>query len=260
MRPSNEPDEKSRDLHGVDRRKVSVALLAVLAGGLGAGTPAQALTRRDEARFNAASNLLAPYGVSVDGETRRGYDVLSFGIVALPAVQYTQDVATANRLGGTDVRWKTSFFDGDASATHFHPGEIIPCIRTTIEDDALATHEVFDADQGGIIPCVKVASEMLEGGHIGDVVMTHFHDGAIVPCVKTTIEGHARAIHELFDADDGDIVPCVRVASEMLKGGLLGAVEMTIDDDLSSFRLTIEGGKTYRLVGGELVVEGAPPT
>ena len=84
--------------------------------------------------------------------------------------------------------------------------------------------------------------------------------GDIIPCVRTTIEGHSRAVHELFDADDGDIIPCLRIESEMLKGGVLGAVEMTIDDDLSSFKLTIEGGKTYRLVGGELVPEGAAPT
>jgi len=259
MRPSNEPDEKSRDLHGVDRRKVSVALLAVLAGGLGAGTPAQAFTRRDEARFNAASNLLAPYGVSVDGETGRGHDVLSFGIVALPAVQYTQDVATANRLGGTDVRWKTSFFDGDASATHFHPGEIVPCVRTSIQHDEFAIHELFDADQGGIVPCVRVTAEMLRGGHFGTIVATHFHEGAIVPCIKTTIEGHSRAMHELFDATEGDIVPCVKVVSEMLTGGALGAVEVTVEDDVADFRVVVAGGQAYRLVDGRLVPEVAAP-
>lgn len=70
--------------------------------------------------------------------------------------------------------------------------------------------------------------------------------------------GHARATHELFDAADGDIIPCVKVASEMLDGGVLGAVEVAIDADLTSFRVVIDGGNSYRLVDGELVLEVRP--
>ncbi len=140
----------------------------------------------------------------------------------------------------------------DAVATHFHPGAIIPCIRTTIEEDKLATHELFDADQRGTVPCFAVESEMLDGGHFGTVKATHFHDGAIVPCVRTTIEGHSRATHEVFDATEGDIVPCIKVATQMLDGGALGAVTVEIDADLSSFRIVV-GDNAYTLVGGELV-------
>jgi hypothetical protein len=143
-------------------------------------------------------------------------------------------------------------------ATHFHPGEIIPCVRTAIQDDELAIHELFDADQGGIVPCVRVTAEMLRGGHFGTIVATHFHEGAIVPCVRTTIEDHTRATYELFDGTEGDIVPCVKVASEMLKGGALGAVEVTVEDDVD-FRVVVAGGQAYRLVDGRLVPEGAAP-
>lgn len=244
-----------RNAPDVKRRQLNVAVLAALAGGLGMAGNAQAFPRAANLLFNAASRLLAPYGVTVDGDVSHGHDRLSFEIAARPSIEYTQVVGTRNRRGDIEPSWMTSVFGDDASATHFHPGEIVPCVRTTIEGHTLATHELFDSDQRGITPSFVVESEMLDGGHIGTVTATHFHDGAIVPCIKTTIEGHSRATHELFDADDGDIIPCVKVASEMLDGGVLGDVEVAIDADLTSFRVVIEGGNAYRLVRGELVLE-----
>jgi len=194
--------DTSKDLGNspdVHRRQLGVGLLAVLAGGLGLAQTAQAFSRRAAGDFAAASRILAPYGVTVTGDTSSGHDVLDLDITPLPATEYSETVRARNRLGGLDPCVKTSVFEDDASFTHFHPGEIVPCVRTTIE-------------------------------------------------------GHALATHELFDAADGDIVPCVKVASEMLKGGVLGAVEVTLDTDLKSFRLFV-GGNTYNLVNGELVLE-----
>lgn len=234
------------------RRKWNAGLLAALASGLGMATPAQAFPRSANGQFNAASRLLAPYGVTVVGDTDGGHDRLGFEIAALPTTEYSQTVGRRNRLGVIEPWWKTSAYGEDASATHFHPGEIVPCVRTTIEHDEVATHELFDADQGGIVPCFVVESEMLEGGHFGTITATHFHDGAIIPCIKTTIEGHSLATFEAFDNTESDIVPCVRVATRMLEGGALGEVEVAIDPDLRSFRLVV-GDNAWRLVDGALV-------
>ena len=238
---------------GVSRRQLGIAVMAVLAGGLGMAKTAQAFPRGSGGAFSAASRILAPYGVSVDGDVRGSHDVLGFEIDPLPATEYDQTIGTRNRVGRMIPSINTQVFEDNARFTHFHPGEIVPCVRTSIQGHSLATHELFDSDQGGLEPCLKVESEMLEGGHIGTITATHFHDGAIVPCIKTTIEGHSLAKYEVFDAADGDIVPCVRVASEMLKGGVLGAVEITLDDDLTDFRLVV-GSNTYTLVGGALVL------
>ena len=243
--------------HGVSRRQLGVAVLAVLAGGLGMAKTAQAFPRGANGAFNAASRILAPYGVTVDGDVRDGHDVLGVEIVPLPATEYDQVVGTRNRVGRMIPSIRTAVFEDNARFTHFHPGEIVPCVRTTIRGDALATHELFDSDQGGIQPCIKVEAEMLDGGHIGTVTATHFHDGAIVPCIKTTIEGHSLATHELFDAADGDVIPCVRVESEMLQGGVLGAVEVTVEPDVRSFKVIV-GSNTYTLVDGALVLETPP--
>ena len=59
---------------------------------------------------------------------------------------------------------------GKVVATHFHPnadGFIIPCVRTTIEGDTKATHELFDG--GAAVPSLTVESEMLDGGKLGEV-------------------------------------------------------------------------------------------
>ena len=81
--------------------------------------------------------------------------------------------------------------------TRARPGEIVPCVKTSVFED--------------------------------DASFTHFHPGEIVPCIKTTIEGHALATHEVFDSARRGINPCVKVESEMRTGGVLGAVEVTID-------------------------------
>jgi len=247
----NEPD--------VARRKLTLGVLAMLAGSVAFAGKAEAFARDADGRFNAASRLLAPWGVSIVGDELAGHDRFGVEIDALPQLEYEQVVGTRNRLGALVPFWKSSVLGNDASATHFHPGEIVPCVRTSIQHDEFAIHELFDADQGGIVPCVRVTAEMLRGGHFGTIVATHFHEGAIVPCIKTTIEGHSRAMHELFDATEGDIVPCVKVVSEMLTGGALGAVEVTVEDDVADFRVVVAGGQAYRLVDGRLVPEVAAP-
>ena len=246
----NEPGS-AIDCH---RRLVSAGLLAALAGGLGTATAAQAFPRGTPGRLNAASRLLAPFGVTVIGDETSGHDRVSVEIDALPTTEYSQVVGTRNRLGVIEPSWATSVLGEDAVATHFHPGEIIPCIRTRIEHNELATHELFDADQGGIVPCFVVESEMLEGGHFGTIKATHFHDGAIVPCVRTTIEGDSLATHEVFDTTQGDIIPCIRVATVMQEDGTIGAVEIAVDPDLENFRLVV-GEHAYLLQGGALVPE-----
>lgn len=134
------------------RRKVSLGVLAALAGGLALGGKAEAFARGADGRFGAASRLLAPWGVSIVGDESAGHDRLSVEIDALPRLEYEQVVGRRDRAGALVPFWKSSVLGDDASATHFHPGEIIPCIRTTIQGDELAIHELFDADQGGSCP------------------------------------------------------------------------------------------------------------
>lgn len=245
-----------------DRRKLGMGLLAVLGGGLGVANTAHAFAPGSQGNFNAASSILDRYGVRVIGDVNGGHDRLTLETVPLALTEYSQVVGTRNRLGGLDPCVKTSVFGDDASFTHFHPGEIIPCVRTAIEGHALATHELFDADQGGIDPCYRVTAEMLDGSHIGTVTATHFHptEGGIVPCFRTTInEGHTLATFELFDAGGGGIDnPNIKVETEMLDGGVLGAVDVTIDNP--NIRLSLRvGGNTYNLFDGRLVLEGSIP-
>jgi len=259
----NQPDSPP----DAGRRKLNVAALAAVAGGLGIGmaTAAQAFPRSAKGQFNAASRILAPYGVTVGGDDASGHDRLDFEIAPLPATEYTQVVGDRNQRGEIEPHWMTSVYGKDASATHFHPGEIVPCVRTTIEHDALATHELFDSAQRGIVPCFTVESEMLDGGHFGTIRATHFHDGAIIPCIKTTIEGHSLATHEVFDTTrppattGGASDPCITVATQMLTGGALGDVTIDIDPDLANVKLVV-GGNAYRLERGVLVPDTPPPS
>ena len=165
----NEPDNAPN----AGRRQLNVGLLAALAGGLGLATTAQAFPRSAHGHFNAASRILAPYGVSVGGDDASGHDRLDFEIAPLPKTEYTQVVGSRNPLGEIEPHWMTSVFGADATATHFHDGAIVPCVRTkieaTLEGNSQATHEVFDVAAGGIIPCIKVTTEMLKGGALGDV-------------------------------------------------------------------------------------------
>jgi hypothetical protein len=234
-------------------------------------------------------------------------DLVGFEIVPLANTDYSQIIGTRNEDGGLDPCFKTLAFaepNGDVAlveATHFHPDDdrlIIPCVKTTIEGHAKAIHELFDADQSGIAPCFKVESQMLEGARIGEVVATHNHDGAVDPCLKTTINlEHTLATHELFDAESnpGGIIPCYRVESQMLPGGLIGTVvathfhdgaldpclrtaidrdhslathevfnggvsllsvesEMLEDGGIGEVKILV-GDDTYKLVGGKLVLE-----
>jgi hypothetical protein len=197
--------------------------MASIAGVSLAASPARALLRGFEQDFRQASRVLAPYGIGVSGSDLAPYDLIRFDIRPLPATAYTQYVKDA-RTGVLSSR--TAVIGGVSSFEHFHDvdGNAIPCIKTRIEEAALATHEVFD--EGSIIPCVRVTSEMLEGARIGQVDFEHLHEhssGEIVPCVRTTIHDHALATHELFD--DGALDPCVRVTSEMLEGARIGQVD-----------------------------------
>ena len=279
----------------LSRRQLGVGLLVVLGGGLGVAKTAEAFPRSAVRHFAVASRLLEPYGLTVDGHLDRSatpaHDVLMTSVVPLLMTEYTQVVGMRNRFGGIQPCIKTSTFEGadeislfDPStggidpcwlttrqgelitSTQFHPnpaaGELVPCVKTRLEGHKLATHELFDADQGGINPCWRVTSEMLDGGHIGSIRSTHFHPtrtGEIIPCIKNTIEGHSFASYELLDANAGGIIPCLKVASEMLEGGAIGTVEVTIDDP--NLRLSLHvGGKTYNLVDGELVLDERVPS
>ena len=240
----------------ITRRQMGVGLLALAAGGLGLVKKAQAFPAGASGHFNAASTILGRYGVTVAGDNSGGHDQLELAILQLPGTEYTQVVGTTrNALGELDPCLKTSVLDDDAEFIHFHPteGGIIPCVKTKIEGHALATHELFDAEQGGIIPCYRVTADMLDGGHIGTIVATHFHptEGGIIPCVRTTIEGHSLATYELLDAAAGAIVPCVKVESAMLEGGAIGAVAVTIDPDLPALQIVV-GTQIFNLRGGVL--------
>ncbi len=258
----NKNPETNQDDNQPDstRRQLGMGLLAVLGGGLGMVQTAEAFPRGTAARFAAASRILAPFGVSVSGKVDRNtvpaHDVLTLQVVPLDGTEYTEIVGTLDRLGEIIPCIKTSIFDDDVNFSHFHPGAIVPCVKTTISD-TLATHELFDADQGGIEPCWRAESEMLDGGHIGTIVATHFHPtaGGMEPCIRTTIDGHRLATYELLEANErGQAVPTFTLATQMLEGGALGAVEVTIDNPNLPLRLQI-GGNTYLLVEGELVLE-----
>jgi hypothetical protein len=165
----NEPDSPP----DAGRRHLNVALLAALAGGMGMATTAQALPRSAKGQFNAASRILAPYGVAVGGDDAGGHDRLDFEIAPLDNTEYTQAVGARNLRGEIEPHWMTSVYGEDASATHYHrrpSGDIVPCVKTRIENDnSLAVHEVFDVTEGDIIPCIRVETEMREGGALGDV-------------------------------------------------------------------------------------------
>lgn len=168
------------------RRQLGIGLLAVLGGGLGVAGAAQAFPNSSTGEFNAASRILSRYGVNVDGgfdgTSALGHDVLTIDVAPQSSIEYRQVVGPRNRIGEIIPCIKTSVYGDDASFTHFHlgetdpgeidPREIVPCVRTTIEGHTLATHELFDSDDGGIIPCIKVVSEMQDGGHLGAIVVT----------------------------------------------------------------------------------------
>ena len=185
------------------RRKLYLGVLGVLGTGLAFSGRSEAFARGADGRFGAASRLLAPWGVSIVGEELVDHDRLAVEIDALPRLEYEQVVGRRNRAGALVPSWKSSVLGNSASAVHFHPGEIIPCVKTTVTNDELA-------------------------------------------------------VHELFDGTEGDIIPCIKVASEMREGGALGAVVVTVEDDVADFRVVVAGGPAYRLVDGALVPDTRP--
>jgi hypothetical protein len=212
-----------------DRRRLLTGLCAVVGGSLVARS-ARGFPRGAANDFKAATRILDPYGVTVGGQTIDGHDVIGFDVVPIAGTGYRQSVSARNAAGGLDRQVETSVLGEDASFTHFHPGEVSPCWRGTIVGHSRAVTEIFDADQGGIQPCWRESAELLEGGHIGTLTATHFHPGetgAVQPCWRGTIEGRARAITELFDADQGGLEPCWRETAEMLEGGHIGTITAT---------------------------------
>jgi hypothetical protein len=203
------------------RRQLGIGLLTALGGGLGFAKAAQAFPNSSGGEFNAASRILARYGVGVnggfDGTSAPGHDLLTVEVAPQPLIEYRQVVGPRNRLGEIIPCIKTSVYGDDASFTHFHlgetdpgeidPGEIVPCVRTTLEGHTLATHELFDSDDRG---------------------------------------------------DDGEIIPCIKVVSEMHEGGHLGAIEVTVFDPDENFSVVV-GERTYLLIEGELREQRTEP-
>ncbi len=228
-----------------DRRGVFIGLAAVATGVLWSSR-GQALPQGWSGAFGRASTALAPVGVAVSGGENP--DLVAFAVQPLASTEYRQSV---NLVGSSLLGIQTAVRDDVASFTHFHDDgqDPVPCVKTTILSDSYATHELFDHNP---IPCVKLGSEMLEGGHIGVVEFLHQHPDENefpVPCIKTTILSDSYATHELFDHNP---VPCIKLETEMLEGAHIGAVELVVDD--LSVDLTIRvGERTYVLVDDELV-------
>jgi len=241
------------------RRKLGLALLGLVGGGLVA-SKADAFPAGSQGNFNAASQVLSRYGVKVVGDSSRGHDVLTFETAPQPSIEYAQVVGERGAFGEIIPCIKTAVNGDDASFTHFHAaesGEIVPCIKTSIFGHDFGLTEIFDADQGGISPCWTVEAEMLEGAHIGTITATHLHptdDGLIVPCVRTTIEGHSLATYELLETGiKGVAVPSLTMATQMQGGGALGETQVTVRNPNLPLAIVV-GDKTYRLVNGELVL------
>jgi hypothetical protein len=251
----------------MNRRRLlggAVALVGTgMAGAAGASFPASS-----SGNFRAASSVLKDYGIAVSGDDSVS-DQIFMEIRPLAETQYTQTILTRTDTGAIIPCIKTSHLETEGgpvtSFEHFH-GEIIPCVRTRIDGHALATHELLDADEGGIVPCVRTTAEMLDGGHIGAVEFEHLHptdDGLIIPCVRTTIDAdHALATLELLGARDATppdpISPALRMTAEMLKGGVLGNVEVAIAEPGMGFAVQV-GDRRYVLQDGQLVEETTPP-
>jgi hypothetical protein len=149
------------------RRRFGVGLLAAVGAGL--------LTRRADAfpsasagHFNAATQILSDYGVSVGGsfDAELGHDVLK--VTALPQVGTQYDLVFAELTSDGEVIpcYRTSSFDGTITSLHYAPGGIIPCIRVTVAGP-LMTYELFDPNEGDIIPCIRVAAEHTADGSLG---------------------------------------------------------------------------------------------
>jgi hypothetical protein len=239
------------------QRRHVLGALSVAGASLAAST-ANALPRGADEDFRRATRILQPYGIGIVGHDSGPYDLIATNIRPVAATAYTQTVKNAR----TDVlSLRTLVVDKIARFEHFHDvdGNPIPCIKTTIEDDALATHELFN--DGALDPCVRVTAEMLDGAQIGRVDFEHLHEddlGGIVPCVRTTIHDHELATHELFN--EGALEPCLRVSAEMLKGARIGKVDFVHlhENDVGAYipcvKTTIQD---HELATHELFNEGA---
>jgi hypothetical protein len=213
------------------RRRVVAGVAAAL-GGVAIAPAAQAFPRSAAARFRAASEILAPFGVSVRGASANGrvsHDVLSLEVEPRANTQVDHVVGHRDELGGIIPCIKTSVFEGVDELSLYDPlaSAIDPCMTTV--------------RQGGV-----VVSEHFDPG----ATRPDPSDGEIIPCIRTTVAGPL-ATFEAFDATAGDIIPCIRVQTEMLPGGALGAIALEVDPGLD-FSVQV-GDRLYRLEGGELV-------
>lgn len=209
--------------------------------------PEHVFNERAADDFAAATKLLSPYGLAVSAATTDGHDDYRVDAFPLPETAYTHTVHDADMQPCV----RTAVLNDDATFTHFHAsasGEMQPCVRTSILGHATAKVEILE--DGAAQPHALLNTQMLPGGHIGNVELLHFHDNDIIPCIRTAFD-HRTAVHDLLGG--GATRPRLRTSAEMLDDGALGQVLVTIDDP--NIRLTISvGGRTYVLRNGELVL------
>jgi hypothetical protein len=207
----------------IHRRHLLAGGIAFVGTGLVSGTAAAfPPNARDD--FREATKILRRYGLRITGETTAGHDDIHLAAFPIRDTQYTHTVNLPTSSGAMEPCFKTAYFDDDAVFTHFHEsetGSLDPCVKTSILGHGFGLHEIFD--HGSPDPYVAVGTEMLEGGHIGQVDFTHFH-GSLDPCVRTTLVDHGLAVHEIFDHS---LDPCVRVTAEMLADGGIGTIGFT---------------------------------
>lgn len=165
-------DSESSGASAVGRRRFGAGLLTTLGAGLLART-AEGFPPDAAGHFNAATNVLNRYGMSVGGafDATLGHDVLTVTTVPQAETQYDFVVSELNSQGGLDPCFRTSVFGDNETFVHYAPGGIIPCIRVAIEGP-LMTYDLIDPDDGGIIPCIRVAAEHAPGGGLGPITAT----------------------------------------------------------------------------------------
>jgi hypothetical protein len=108
----------------ISRRGIVAGAVAAL-GGAAIAPVAHAFSRGAQARFRAASEILAPFGVTVRGESanaRVAHDVLMLEVEPRRNTQYDHVLGPQNDFG-----------------------EIIPCIKTTVFE-GVEELGLFDAD------------------------------------------------------------------------------------------------------------------
>ena len=172
MRSANELTKSDTPGPELGRRRFGTGILAALGGGLLART-AEGFPAAANGDFNAATNVLKRYGVSVGGafDAALGHDVMTITTVPQAETQYDFVLAELNSEGGLDPCIRASSFGGNETFVHYAPGGIIPCISVAIEGP-LMTYDLIDPHEGDIIPCVRVAAEHSRDGGLGPITIT----------------------------------------------------------------------------------------